>query len=45
MKLRDLVRAVGLTGQALAVGRYSATTEGRAVDRELFEAANAGRKR
>jgi undecaprenyl-diphosphatase len=42
MKLRDLVRAVGLTGQALAVGRYSATTEGRAVDRELFEAANKG---
>jgi membrane-associated phospholipid phosphatase len=42
MKLRDLIRALALVGGAVAVGRYSATTEGREVDRELFSVANAG---
>jgi membrane-associated phospholipid phosphatase len=43
MKLVGVLRAIGLGGQAVSIGRYSATPEGREVDRELFGRLNRRR--
>jgi membrane-associated phospholipid phosphatase len=41
MELRRIVRGMALAAAAAAVGRASASPDGRAIDRELFEVANA----
>jgi undecaprenyl-diphosphatase len=42
MTLRRIVWGTALAGAALAVGRWSSTTEGREVDQELFGELNRG---
>ncbi len=42
MKVRNLLIGVSALGAAIAVGRWSSTTEGRGVDAELFGELNRG---